>query len=260
MYSRTNIRIALSALIIALGISLSAVIPASAIMLVSRSQEIEIGKQVEAQMIKQYGGLSNDSALTSRVQKIGKSVAAFSPRKDVTYTYKVVNSEIINAFAAPGGPIVVTQGLARKMTDDELAFVLGHETGHVAAQHGRKAMNRAMVAQGVASIFFSGSGDVVRLGVNMMYTLYDRGYSRDQEYEADGYGVRLMKQAGYNTEAAVSALAKLGMQKSKGVNKYMATHPDVPDRINRIAKMAGISDQRKQQIIQQVQAKETKNK
>lgn len=230
-------------------------LPAYAVMLVSRSQEVAIGKQVEESMIKEYGGLSKDQTLNERIARVGKQVSSFSPRNDVTYTFKVVNSDEVNAFAAPGGPIVITKRLAGMLkTDGELAFVLAHETGHIAAQHGRKAINQALIAQNVAALLLRNSGDAARIGANVMYTLYTRGYSRDNEYEADNYGYQLMTKAGYNAEDGIKALAKLGMKRATGVNKYLSTHPDIPDRIDRIAKMGNISEDRKKTLIEQAQA------
>lgn len=230
---------------------------AQAIMLVTRDEEVKIGKQVEASSIKEYGGLCTDKTINERVARIGAKVAAASPRKDVTYTYKVVNSKIINAFAAPGGPVMITKALVQLMTtDDELAFVLGHETGHIAAQHGRKAINRALIAQGLVSLIGGNSNQTTQLGINITYSLFESGYSRDQEYEADKYGVSLMTKAGYNPEAAIMALAKLGMDRTKGVNKYFASHPDTPDRVDRVAKEGGVSKEREQELIKQIQSKQ----
>lgn len=73
-------------------------------MLVSRGQEISIGQQVQEEIIAEYGGLSIDRKQTERVQRIGTSIAAVSPRKDVTFSYQLLNSIFINAFSAPGGP------------------------------------------------------------------------------------------------------------------------------------------------------------
>ncbi len=229
-------------------------LPANAIMLVSRQDAARIGKQVEADIIRQYGGLSNDPQVVNRVQRVGQQVAARSPRQDVQYTFKVLNSNVINAFAAPGGPVLITKALAQSLTDQELAFVLAHEVGHITAQHGREAINQALLAQGVFSLLFGGSGDVTRIGINILYTLYNRGYSRSQEYQADSYGLELMQAAGYSGEGAIGALAKLGMQRTAGINRYFSTHPDVPDRINRISQMANIPPARAQEIVRQAQS------
>lgn len=246
---------AVMAIIIVLLISASFALPAHAIMLVSRSQEVQIGKQVEQDVIRQSGGLSQDPNLVSRVDRVGRIVAARSPRRDVTYTYRVLNSNVINAYAAPGGPVLITKGLVQILpTDDELAFVLAHETGHIAAQHGRDAINRSLLASGLASILFGGASNTVQMGISIMYTLYNRGYSRSQEYQADTYGVQMMTNSGYNPEGAVKALAKLGTQRPGGINKYFSTHPAVPDRINRVSQASGISPERQQALVRQAQA------
>ena len=248
-----KIRLWTAASIVTLLVLVSCARPAQAIMVVSRADEVKIGKQVEAQSIKDYGGLVNDPVMTARVARVGRNVAAMSPRKDVTYTYKVLNSDVINAFSAPGGPVLITKKLVVLLsTDAQLAFVLAHETGHIAAQHGRKAINQAMISQGLSSLFLSKAGSVVRTGVGVSYTLLTRGYSRDQEYQADTYGVQLMTKAGYNADGAVEALAKLGLKKSAGVNKYFATHPDTPDRIDRVASQAGISRVREAALVASV--------
>lgn len=243
---RTLYALAFLAAVLAMG----AVSQAHAVMLVSRSQEVSIGKQVEESVIKEYGGLSTDKAVVERVERIGKKVAEQSPRQDVTYTYKVLNSDVINAFAAPGGPVLITKALARMLsTDDELAFVLAHETGHIAAQHGREAINRALLAQGIASLLFRRASETARIGASVVYTLYDRGYSRSQEYQADAHGVQIMRDSGHNPEGAVVALAKLGMKRASGLDKYLATHPDIPDRIDRVAQMSGITPERQKELV-----------
>lgn len=252
-----SIKISVAALL-ALIVFMTAGLPAQAIMLVSRKDEVAIGKQVEENVIKEFGGLSTDKALIERVERVGKQVAAQSERQDVEYTFKVLNSDVINAFAAPGGPVLITKKLAQMLsTDDELAFVLAHETGHITAQHGRQAINRALLAQGVLSLALGKSGSTVQTGVGIAYTLFERGYSRDQEYQADSYGLEFMTKAKYNAEGAITALAKLGLNKTKGLDKYLTTHPDVPDRINRIAERSGINEQRKQTLIQSTQPAKT---
>jgi len=224
--------------------------PCDGLMLISRSTEVDVGKQVAEEIIDEYGGLSKDAATNERVARVGARIAAVSPRKDVTFTYQVVNSTVMNAFAAPGGPVIITHKLASMMTtDDELAFVLAHETGHITAQHARQMMNRSLIAQGLGLILFRGASSAVRTGLDVAYALNDRGYSRNQEYQADDYGIKLMQKAGYNVEGAITALAKLDMDTSRGLNKYLATHPDTPRRIDRIGKIAGIPTARQQELI-----------
>ncbi|MFQ3550002.1 MAG: M48 family metalloprotease [Armatimonadota bacterium] len=228
----------------------AAVPNAEALMLISQKDEIRIGKQVEEDVIKRYGGLSEDRDLIQRVERVGSSVAANSKRKGIEFTFKVLNSKEINAFAAPGGPVLITKALAQKLdTDDELAFVLAHEVGHIEAQHGRKAINEALIASGIASILLRDANESARLGVDIIYTLHSRGYSRRNEFEADRYGVDFMIKSGYNPEGAIIALAKLGLDRVSGVSKYFSTHPDTPDRIDRVAKRAEVDNDRKKELI-----------
>ncbi len=230
-------------------------VDSDALMLVSRKTEVQVGKQVQDDAIVYYGGLSIDKKVNERVARVGASIAAVAPRQDIAYTYQVLNSYVLNAFSAPGGPVLITRRLAQTMTtDDELAFVLAHETGHTVAQHVRNMMNRNLIAQGLAFVLFSGASTAVQTGVDAAYTFYDRGFSRNQEYEADAWGVKLMLQAGYNPEAAVTALAKLGMDRTHGLNRYLATHPDIPKRIDRIGKIAGLPVARQQQLVDAAQA------
>ncbi len=227
---------------------------AQAIMLVSQADEIAIGKEVEAQAIKEYGGLSADKALQERVVHIGDKVAAISFRKGLEYTYKALASNVINAFAAPGGPVLITQRLARMLNDDELAFVLAHETGHIAGQHGRRAISKQMLASGIAVLVLGRSSRDMQFAANVVYTLYSRGYSRGQETQADHYGLAFMRDSGYNPEGAVTALAKLGMERASGLDKYLSTHPDTPSRVDALAKLARIDQDRKLELIKKAQA------
>ncbi len=234
---------------------------AQAIMLVSVSEEKRIGKQVEQNAIKEYGGLSNDPQVVNRVRSIGADVAKVAPRKGIEYTYKVLNSNEVNAFACPGGPVLITKRLATMLeTDDELAFVLAHETGHIVAQHGRKAINQAYITAGLAAIFLKDANNSIQTAIGVMYTLWDRGYSRSQEYQADHYGVEIMGKAGYDTEGAVAALARLGMKRQNDIVKYFSTHPDTPDRVDKVAQLGNVSQQRKNEIIYDVTGKKPETK
>ena len=85
-----------------------------------------------------------------------------------------------------------------------------------------------------------GASRLVQIGTDLMFALYQRGYSRQHERDADARGVRYMKAAGYNPIAAITALKKLGMERYRGINKWFATHPDVPERIRRIGEMLGV--------------------
>lgn len=211
------------------------------LILISRQQEIEIGKEVAQELERQYG-VWNDPSQTRRVERIGRSLVAVCDRKDMPYTFKILNErKELNAVTAPGGFIYITRALLEALdNDDELAFVLGHEIGHVCGDHIRKQISQAMAGSLLLDILTGGASQVVRIGTNLMFALYQRGYSRNHERDADARGVRYMKAAGYNPIAAITALKKLGTERYRGINKWFATHPDVPERIQRIAAMLGV--------------------
>jgi predicted Zn-dependent protease len=215
---------------------------ADAIMLVSEKMEISIGKDVAQQAEKEYGGVSTDANLNARVESIGRKLVESSDRKKLPYTFKVLNSKEYNAFACPGGPVYITKGLLDKLTtDDQLAFVLGHEISHIAKQHGRKAINKALMVNVLGSIFLSNQSEALQQGIGIAYTLISNGYSREQEYEADRFGTTYAMRAGYKGTGAVEALKVLmsatgDTGKASGLRKHFSTHPPTLDRIDRITK------------------------
>ncbi len=221
------------------------------LILISRNQEIEIGKKVAAQLEKEYG-VWDDPEQTRRIERIGKSLVAVCERKDMPYTFKILNEKKeLNAMAAPGGFIYITRALLEALdSDDEIAFVLGHEIGHIAGDHIRKQLSQALAASILLDILTARSSQLVRIGSDIMFSLYQSGYSRQHERDADTRGVRYMKAAGYNPIAAITALKKLGMERYKGLVRWFGTHPDVPSRIQRIAEMLGVDPETLQPLPQ----------
>jgi len=114
---------------------------------IGEKSEIEIGKNTDGQLRQQYR-ISTDRQLNQRIGDIGRRLAARSGRKGLNYTFTVIDDELVNAFAAPGGYIYITTGILKKLKDDqEIAGVLGHEIGHVVNKHSLKAIQRQMLAQ-----------------------------------------------------------------------------------------------------------------
>ncbi len=226
--------------------------PASSqLILISRNQEIEIGKEVAAQLEKEYGVWDNPEQ-TRRLERIGKSLVAVCERKDMPYTFKILNErKELNAMTAPGGFIYITRALLEALdNDDEVAFVLGHEIGHVAGDHIRKQLSQAIVGSLLLDILTARASQLVRIGSDVMFSLYQSGYSRQHERDADMRGVRYMKAAGYNPVAAITALKKLGTERYKGLVRWFGTHPDVPSRIQRIAEFLGVDPETLQPLPQ----------
>jgi Zn-dependent protease with chaperone function/WD40 repeat protein len=221
------------------------------LILIGRNQEIEIGKEVAAELEKQYG-VWDDPEQTRRIERIGKSLVAVCERKDMPYTFKILDErKELNAMTAPGGFIYITRALLEALeSDDEVAFVLGHEIGHVSGDHIRKQLSQAIAGSILLDILTGGSSQLVRIGADIMFSLYQSGYSRQHERDADTRGVRYMKAAGYNPVAAITALKKLGMERYKGLVRWFGTHPDIPSRVQRIADMLGVDPETLQPLPQ----------
>jgi Zn-dependent protease with chaperone function len=207
----------------------------------SEQDEIKAGQQMRQEAYKEYGRpLPASDPRQRRVQRIGRLFAAQAERRNIPFTYEVLqNDQVLNAFAGPGGPVFVTTKLISVVgNDSELAFVLGHETGHIERRHIAKSVEKQQkvgLAAGLLGALLSkgSSGNVIGAVTNVTYTLWQRGFSRDQERDADDYGVHAMSRLGFNPEAAVTMLGKLGSG-SRGVDKYLATHPDPISRQGRM--------------------------
>ena len=224
----------------------STLVPAHAgLFSISEKDEIKAGEQVRQQAYKEYGQpLSANDPMSRRVKALGAKFARLSSRKNIPYSYTVLkNDTLLNAFAAPGGPVFVTTKLVKTTTNDaELAYVLGHETAHIDRKHIVKAVEKQQkVGLGVGILGTvlggKGGGDLFQVFGNVALTVWTRGYSRDQETEADVFGTRAMSQLGFDPRAAVSMLGRLGGGNTGGLDKYLSTHPAPKDRQVAVTKL-----------------------
>ena len=204
----------------------------------SDQDEINAGKQVAVQAEKEYGGvLPDNDPMVQRVRAIGYQFAHLSTRKNIPFSYNVLNSEkVLNAFAAPGGPVFVTKKLVETTSNDaELAYVLGHETTHIERRHVVDAAAKQQeysVGIGILGAILGGGKSSNTIGAlsNGALTLWSKGYSRKDENEADAGGVRWMSQLGYDPRAAVTMLAKLGDGPDNPIDRALADHPESSQR------------------------------
>ena len=220
-------------------------------------QELQIGKEADAQIIAQYG-LYDDPNVTEYVKRVAELVLAQSHlRRDeadaqfqnTKFTFRVLNSPVVNAFALPGGYVYVTRGLLTHLNNEaQLAVVLGHEIGHVAARH---ASQRAFEQQAGQIALIGGAilgeqllgvpaGDILGLGGTAAQLLFLK-YSRDHERESDRLGVEYSAMSGYQAgEGSVFfvSLKRLSEATGGGLPSFMSSHPDPGDRQQSIKKMA----------------------
>jgi len=207
---------------------------------ITEQQEIEIGKQ-SAQKVEAQYGLWKDKNAVERLNKIGKAIADISERPNLTYSFKILNHDGLNALACPGGFVYVTKGAMKDVSDDELAFVLGHEIAHVAKRHSIKQIEKATATKTglviMSSLFNKGKISQGNLNViSAVNTVLSSGYSRKDERDADITGCHYMVKAlNANPRAAVSFMQKL---KAKGkempgfMNSIIGSHPMIDERIS----------------------------
>jgi len=211
-----------------------------AIVSFSEEEEAALGAKAYAPAVQQQGGFYRDRELEEYVQDVGMRLARVSHRPNLNYRYRVLNSSVPNAFALPGGYIVINRGLLVGLKNEaEMAAVLGHETGHVTAKHSLAGYQRAMAANVLVTGVVLGTGG--RAGVQELSgitaSLIENGFSRDQEREADWLGIDYMVKAGYNPEGAVQLQEYFYRQLEGGKNPMWAeglfrTHPFSKERLD----------------------------
>jgi len=215
------------------------------IQMVSEGQEIQMGQQYYGPSRQSQGGdYVTDPRVTEYVRQVGNRLAAVADRP-LPYEFVVLNSSELNAWALPGGKIAINRGLLVELKNEsELAAVLGHEIVHAAARHGAQQMEKGQLLQigaAVASIgaaVYGGSelGQVVGQGAAVGAQLLQAKYGRDDELESDRYGMKYMKLAGYDLQAAVSLQELFVRKYSAGTEQdwmtgLFASHPPSQERV-----------------------------
>jgi len=210
------------------------------LILISREQEITMGQEAAPRFEEEFGGRVADETLQSYVQSIGGALAARSDR-DMPYEFILVQSGTPNAFALPGGKVFITAGLMSYMTNErQLAAVLGHEVGHVAARHNVKRMQMQMgtaLLLDIAERAVSGKGQGAQRAKDIgqiIGAMVNLRYSRDDEYQADKLGVEYMSRAGYNPWGMVellTVLMNLSEEEGGRLEEMFRTHPLTSNRI-----------------------------
>lgn len=211
------------------------------LVLMSEQQEIQMGRKAYPQYTQLSYGLYQDQQLQDYVQEVGEKLARVSHRPDLNYEFNVVNDSNINAYALPGGKISITRGLLSKMDNEaQLAGVLGHEIGHVAARHAAAGYTRQVFAGLITTVAAAGlksadvaGGDLLLKGGQLATNLVLMKYSRDQERQVDDLGMEYMVQAGYNPEGMIQLTEILkgsGSRTPSQLEVMFSTHPPSQQR------------------------------
>ena len=207
------------------------------LIFIGADTEVSMGQQAGKEVLAKTKALA-DTEWQNYVNRVGQSVAQFSQRKDLTYTFTVLDSKEINAFALPGGPLYIYTGLLKLMDDEaELAAVLGHEVGHVDGHHAVKQMQQVVGINAIEGLAFGDKSPVAQQALNMVLGIAMNGYSRGYELEADRYGLIYMHNAGYDPQGTIRMFEKLAREGTGGSSvfeKLAATHPETKERIAKL--------------------------
>lgn len=207
--------------------------------LLSIAQEIELGKEGDAQIVAQFG-VYNDAALSAYVTNLGNRIAAKAENPGYPFVFRVLDSPVINAFALPGGYVYVTRGLLAHLDNEaQLAVVLGHEIGHITARHSARAYTNAQLANiglGLGSVLFEEIRPFLGAAQTGLSLLFLK-FSRDNETESDDLGVKYATRAGFDAKEGAEFFHSLEriqtdaeMKNGGKLPSWASTHPDPGDR------------------------------
>lgn len=200
---------------------------------VSPRQEAQIGQQINNQLLKQGMILYKDPGVNEYVDQVGQRLTATSDRKGISYNFQVVQDKNVNAFATTGGFVYVTTGLLQTADNEaQLASVMGHEIGHITSRHLIEQMRQTAVARGLTTAAGLDRNVAATLGVELAL---NRPRSRQDEFEADQAGLKLLRGANY-AESAMPEFMKKLIKRSSSVPTFLSTHPAVPDRVTALEK------------------------
>ena len=212
------------------------------LMLVSESQEVQMGGEYDKQVIASIG-LYPDPGLQTYVQQLGARLAATSERPKLPWTFRVVDDPAVNAFAVPGGYLYVTRGILAHMNSEaELASVMGHEIGHVTGRHTASQISKQQLAGlglaigSVASSQFERYAGIAGQALSVLFLKF----SRDNENQADQLGVRYASRANYDPRKmadVMKLLDRITQQSGARLPEWLATHPNPGNRLQHINTM-----------------------
>ena len=205
-------------------------------VIIDTATEVQMGAETDVGIRQEYP-VTNDPALAAYIAEIGARIAAHSDRRDVRYSFTVLESEVVNAFAAPGGYIYITTGLLALADDEsEVACVLAHETGHVVGRHSVRGIQNAMGISLAAELLLGEQGEAWGQLAGVGAGLFMMRNSREHEFQADQFAVKYAVAAGYDPAGTVRFFEKLMAMHGSGSGGFagwMSTHPPTDERIVR---------------------------
>jgi predicted Zn-dependent protease len=240
----------LAAILAAIACAVNPVSGKKELMFFSEKAEIAMGQDTDRQIQQQFG-IYEDKDLNMYVNSIGQRMVPYSHRPNLQYHFSVLDTPVINAFAAPGGFIYVTRGILALMNSEaELAAVLGHEMGHVAARHSLKRLSGTILLSVGLMLGSALNKDIAKVaglaGIGMQLLFLK--FSRSDEYQADSLGIRYARQAAYSPGEMLRFFTALeNMSADSGGSRlpsFLSTHPLTKDRIAKVKEMVSSQDVR----------------
>jgi len=213
------------------------------LILINSMQEVQIGRSMSDNIIKNEIPPFKDAAKQLLVNKIGQRIAQASDRRDIVYHFMVLDSSDLNAFTLPGGYVYIYKGLLDRIDEQELAAILSHEVGHAAAKHSVKKMQAALGYNFLMALALAGFGNndpqlakEISGATDAVYGLLSKGYGREDEFLADKLAVKYMLRAGYDPYGLVRTLELLNKEKgpSGRIFEILSDHPRMEERIRKV--------------------------
>lgn len=219
--------------------------------LISEQQELAMGAQSHKSILKQKKRYNNP-ALQAYVNSIGQTLAKHSHRKNIRFTFTILDDPSVNAFALPGGYVYITTGIMAYLNSEgELAGVLGHEIGHVTARHGVKQQSAGVASAILVDLLAKKAGASTGNSLNQLSTALLRGYGRDHELQSDKLGAEYLARVGYDPENMIDVVSVLKAQEEfdkyqarkegrqpRAYHGVFATHPRNDVRLQQVIKAA----------------------
>ena len=202
----------------------------------SKEEEIALGREIAGNLLG-AAPLVKDAALQKYVNSVGRWVASQSERADLPWRFGVIESEDINAFATPGGYIMITKGLYRKLTNEaQLAGVLGHEIGHVVKKHQLKVLQKQQllnIGAGFLSSKYAKDNKLISKAIGTGAEISARSLDKSAEYEADRLGLSYATRSGYEPYGLTEVLQIIGQtnKSDSSVALLFKTHPHPDERL-----------------------------
>lgn len=206
------------------------------LILLSVGDENRMGITAYEEILKDEK-LSQDPELNALVKRVGQRIAAVAERPDFAWEFRVIDKDVANAFALPGGKVAVYTGILKyTQTEAGLAVVMGHEVAHALARHGGERVSQSMIAQlGLAAVQagLGASNPAIVQGIGVAYGVgVALPFNRSQESEADRIGLILMAKAGYDPREAIPFWQRMAAgKKGQGPPEFLSTHPSGTTRI-----------------------------